>query len=179
MSNRDLPIIGSTELIRVKGEHGQFLSKIDTGAANSSIWASDIQIEDDNSLSFVLFAPESPHYSGNRHNAKHYGVHSVRSSNGSTQVRYWVNLEITMGRKTFSCVFHLSDRSANAIPILIGNSALAGRFLVDCAKNIHKKPQSEPGPVQRALDQELAADPKAFHDKHKPGSKSVNIKTNP
>ena len=171
MHNRDLPIVGSTELIRIQGEHGRFLAKIDTGAANSSIWASDIRIEDDNSLSFVLFAPGSPYYSGIRYTSKHYGVHSVRSSNGSSQIRYWVNIEITINRKTFSCLFHLSDRSSNTIPILIGHSALAGRFLVDCSRNNRRK--FRPGRIQQALDQELAASPKAFHAKHQPGSKLI------
>lgn len=138
--------------------------KIDTGADTSSIWASDIRMEDDNSLSFTLFAPESPHYSGKRHRAKAYDVRYVRSSNGQGEVRYSVKLTIILAGRRIKGSFTLANRSKNTYPILIGCRLLSGKFIVDVSKGKTKADDQKLRSLK--LEKELRQDPKAFFKKH-------------
>lgn len=138
--------------------------KIDTGADTSSIWASDIRMEDDNALSFALFAPASPHYSGKRHRTKAYNVRYVRSSNGQGQVRYSVKLTIVLAGRKIKGSFTLADRSRNTYPALIGCRLLSGKFIVDVSKG--KTKPDERKLRSKALEAELKRDPKVFFEKY-------------
>lgn len=172
MNNPDLPIIGSVEYVQIKGEDVQIPAKTDTGADSSSIWASDFRIEDDNSLSFVLFNETSPLFSGVRHYAKEFKAAHVRSSNGQVQVRYRVDLEMTVRGVTFTTTFTLNDRSRNRFPLLIGRHAVSGRFLVDCAQEAFPRPKGKD--KSDSLTEELRRNPKAFHQKYLPSTQAVN-----
>jgi hypothetical protein len=139
--------------------------KIDTGADSSSIWASELQIDDAGILSFVLFGKESPYYSGKVHRAKHYTAHLIRSSNGSAQVRYKVQLSIVLEGRPIRGSFTLSDRSKNSFPVLVGCTLLNKKYVVDVSKKSKIKPPQyhEPSGI---LNEELQKDPKAFFEKY-------------
>ncbi len=139
--------------------------KIDTGADTSSIWASDLQMEADNALSFVLFAPASKHYSGKRHRTKSYTARYVRSSNGQGEVRYSVKLTIVLSGRKIKGSFTLADRSRNTYPALIGCRLLSGKFIVDVSKG--KTKPDEQKLRSKALENELKQDPQAFFKKHR------------
>lgn len=173
MGTTRLPIIGSIEFVEVTGEKIKIPAKTDTGADSSSIWASDFQIEDDGSLSFVLFSEGAELYTGVRHYAKDFTASHVRSSNGQVQVRYRVNLEITVCGETFSTTFTLNDRSRSTFPLLIGRHALENRFLVDVSKEAFPRPVHEEKKSTK-LTEELRKDPHAFHNKYAPSTKAVN-----
>ena len=158
-----LGIIGSTEYVSI-GKMTKLPAKIDTGADSSSIWASDIKVKEDGTLSFKLFAPKSPYYTGEVLKSKEYTVSVIRSSNGSEQIRYRTTLPIKINGHTVKAALTLADRSRNNFPILIGRRTISGRFLVDVSRfNVKKTPTH---PRTRKLNKELEKSPYKFHKKY-------------
>jgi hypothetical protein len=139
MPNREIYHIGTTECIHFP-EEGIFKvpAKIDTGAYNSAIWASNIK-EEDGVLSFTLFSEKSPFYNSRVITTKEFARSRVRSSFGHTQRRYRVELKVHIGTETFKAYFTLANRSRNSYPVLLGRKFLRGRFVVDVTKkNLHR-----------------------------------------
>ncbi len=159
---RELEIIGSTEYISV-GKLDKIPAKIDTGADSSSIWASDIEVKKDGTLSYKLFAPKSPYYTGEVIESKEYTVSVVRSSNGSEQIRYRTKLPLKINGHTVKVSLTLADRSRNNFPILIGRRTISGKFLVDVSKTEVTRPTNKKAPK---LKKELEQNPYKFHKKY-------------
>ena len=161
-SDHKLEIIGVTEYVDLAGVQN-VPAKIDTGADTSSVWASNIDMKKDGTLSFSLFAEKSPYFTGELLESKDYIAKIIRSSHGDTQVRYRVKLPITIGSKSFETTFTLANRSRNNFPILIGRHTLEGNFLVDVSKSsIHRSEN----PRTPRLNRELKEDPYRFHQKY-------------
>jgi len=158
-------VIGRTSTVSFPAEHIHGVpAKIDTGADSSSIWASELHIDDDNTLHFALFAKGSPYYSGTTHSTTSYKVRLIRSSNGTTQVRYSVKLTVILGGRKVRGSFTLADRSNNTYPVLIGNKLLYRKFVVDVAIG---KIRAEKQKVRsNQLNKELLLDQKAFFEKY-------------
>ena len=159
---RTLPIIGNSTHIKVAGI-SKVPAKVDTGATISSIWASDIRLNPDNSLEFSLFAPGSPFYTGERIQVTDFKVRNVRNSTGQETIRYLVILPTVLKGKKIRISYTLSDRSRNDFPVLIGRRALNGKFLVDVSKLGVPYP---PRPINHSLNKELNEDPQKFHQKY-------------
>ncbi|MBR6505609.1 ATP-dependent zinc protease [Candidatus Saccharibacteria bacterium] len=159
---KKLIVIGSTEYVEINGVK-DIPAKIDTGADTSSIWASNIDMNKDGTLSFVLFDKDSPFYTGEKLESTDYMVKTVRSSHGDEQIRYRVKLPLTLGGATFVTTFTLANRSRNNFPVLIGRHTLSENFLVDVSKSSVKH-QSNPHTPH--LNQELQEDPYKFHRKY-------------
>lgn len=147
--------------------------KIDTGADSSSIWASEIHIDDEFTLHFKLFAVGSPYYSGKEHITKAYKVRLVRSSNGTEQIRYSVKLTVTLGGRKVRGSFTLSDRSKNTYPVLVGCKLLYRKFLVDVSRGTIRTEDQKI--KSNTLNQELSKDPKAFFEKYHLGNQRGDI----
>lgn len=160
---RKLGIIGSTEYISI-GNLNKIPAKIDTGADSSSIWASDIKVEEDGTLTFKLFAPKSPYYTGEVIKSNEYTVSVIRSSNGNEQIRYRTTLPIKIDGHTVKAALTLADRSRNNFPILIGRRTISGKFLVDVSKAEVARPRKNS--KSRPLNRELNKDPYTFHKKY-------------
>ena len=162
MALKNLPIIGSTELVSIDG-HIDVPAKIDTGADTSSIWASNIIVTPDGVLKFSLFGPGSPYYTGKILEHTVYQAAVVRSATGEEQIRYQTYLSLKIAGRRIRVRFNLSDRSRNNFPILIGKRTLKNRFLVDVQRSAigySKKLRSG------ALTSELRKDPYAFHQRY-------------
>ncbi len=160
MGTKKLKVIGNSVLITVSGVGG-IPAKVDTGAESSSIWASDITLNDAGQLEFCLFAPESEFYTGERIVCEDYSAMLVRNSTGEATVRYRVKLPVTIKRKRIRAGFTLSDRSRNNFPVLIGRRLLKNRFLVDVSRlDVPYPPRTQ----DMQLNEELEQDPKAFHE---------------
>lgn len=164
----NLEIIGSTEYISI-GKLAKIPAKIDTGADSSSIWASDIKVKEDGTLSFKLFAPKSPYYTGEVIESKEYTVSVIRSSNGSEQIRYRTTIPIKINGRPVKAALTLADRSRNNFPILIGRRTISGKFLVDVSKTEVERPHRNA--KTRPLNRELNKDPYTFHKKYMKKSK--------
>lgn len=117
-------------------------AKIDTGADTSSIWCSQIKV-DNGELRCVLFGKGSKHYTGETVIFKNNDVELTRVENsfGHRQVRYKVKIPMEIKGRTIKASFTLTDRSTKLYPILIGRSTLQGKFIVDVSKGtpLHEK----------------------------------------
>lgn len=162
MTTKDLQTIGNSAKIDIGNIKG-IPAKVDTGATVSSVWASNIRLTPDNQLEFCLFAPGYPLYTGENITASDFKVRNVRNSTGHETIRYMVTLPTAIKKKRIRISYTLSDRSRNDFPVLIGRRALKGKFLVDVSKLGVPYP---PHPVNDRLNQELQADPQAFHKKY-------------
>ena len=158
----NLVLLGSTEYIDIAGIKN-IPAKIDTGADSSSIWASDIKMQENGVLTFVLFGHKSPYYTGKKHETTSYKAKSVRSSHGDRQIHYRVSLPVTIHGDTFETTFTLANRSSNNFPVLIGRRTLKGKFLVDVSREAVKRPAATKISV---LNQELEDNPYRFHQKY-------------
>ncbi|WP_405370402.1 MULTISPECIES: ATP-dependent zinc protease [unclassified Nonlabens] len=104
--------------------------KIDTGAYTSSIHCKDIE-EIDGVLHATLLDVEHEQYHGKRLSFEEYKITSVRSSNGSVDLRYEVQGNIRLFEKLYKISLTLSNREEMRYPVLIGRKFLSPRFIVD------------------------------------------------
>jgi hypothetical protein len=124
-------IIGRDEYIwLVRAGIKRIPARVDTGARTTSIWASDIR-EIDGRLEYKLFGKGSEYYNGETQIANHFEKVVVSSSNGVAQVRYYIPLTVQLRKRRILTHCTLSDRSAQAYPVLIGRNTLRGKFIVD------------------------------------------------
>lgn len=156
-----LPIIGNSVLFEVAGIK-DVPAKIDTGAAVSAIWASNINMNTQNELEFTLFAPESEFYTGEKIKTTEYKVRRVRSSTGHDQIRYLVKLSTRIKGRKIRMSFTLADRKTNKFPVLIGAKSLNGKFLV----NVSDREIPIPNRTEGLLNRELRKNPQEFHQKY-------------
>lgn len=133
----DHKIIGITHYIELpEYSKDYFPAKIDTGADDSAIWASNISVDENNGeLSFVLFAPQSAYYTGQVIKTLNYRMAAVKNSFGVSEYRYKVVLRLKVFDKIYKVSFSLADRSRNRFPILIGKKFLKNRFIVDVSQH--------------------------------------------
>lgn len=106
------------------------LARIDTGAKSSSIWVTNLQ-EKDGLLSFCLFGPGNPFYTGKTHTTHHFWKTVVASSMGAMQERYVVRFKVKLRGRRIWARFTLADRSTQVYPVLVGRNVLRGKFVVD------------------------------------------------
>lgn len=147
-------------------------AKVDTGADSSSVWATNIRIDEDGVLKFCLFGEGSPYYNGKIFKRTDFSVVKVRSSSGHEQVRYRTHFTVTVKGRKIKAMFNLSDRGDNLFPVLIGRRTIAGKFLVD-VQEYDITPQYKYEVDNRQLRDELTQNPHAFHKKyHQQGADS-------
>lgn len=127
-------VIGATVLVDFGHTSIQehVAARVDSGARTSSLWASDISI-DNGQVSFILLGEGHPDYTGEKITLPLVDIRTVVSSNGISQDRYVVELPIKIAGVSLSSEFTLSDRSKQRYPILVGRNILAGNFLIDCS----------------------------------------------
>lgn len=107
-------IIGPVEVIKIIGQntHGSYESRVDTGAASSSI---DAKIVADLKLGPVL------------------SVKTIRNAHGDT-LRPVIEAEIQLKNKKMKVNFTVADRSRMKYKVLIGRNILKEGFLIDVMK---------------------------------------------
>lgn len=162
MTKKELTIIGNNALVEVAGIKN-IPAKVDTGADSSSIWASNININKQNQLEFVLFAPGYELYTGDPIIAEEFSARHVRNSTGDPSIRYCATLTVKIKKRKIRATFTLADRSRNRFPILIGRKTLQNKFLVDVSKVAVPRPST---PRSAALQAELRSNPQTFHQKY-------------
>lgn len=134
---KEYQVIGITQYIELPEYSKDFFpAKIDTGADDSAIWASNIRVDDNTGeLSFVLFAPQSAFYTGEVIKTLNYRVAAIKNSFGVSEYRYKVVLKLRVFNKKYRVSFSLADRSHNRFPILLGKKFLKNRFVVDVSQH--------------------------------------------
>ncbi len=136
---KQLAQLGTIESVQFPDYSESYVpAKIDTGADNSAIWASQIS-EIEGELSFVLFDKSSAYFTGGRITTNDYKVIKVKNSFGQSELRFKVKLKVTIGGRTLRTTFTLANREYNRYPVLIGRHTLSGKFLIDVSQNQTKK----------------------------------------
>lgn len=126
--------IGNIELVSLPNDAiSNIPAKVDTGADNSSIWASNIHLKN-GKLIFNFFAPGSAFYKEEPIVSTAYRTTTVRNSFGQKEFRYKIRLKVSIGDYTLTRWFTLADRSRNTYPILLGKNFLKNKFIVNVAQ---------------------------------------------
>lgn len=133
-------IIGQSEKMRLIAAQLDFQVRIDTGAANTSLHAIELQVEggasdkmQDNIGKTLHFTTENEAGEQRRLAAKILKTTTVNNAQGS-EVRYLVELDIGFEGQHRLVAVNLRDRSHMDYKLLIGRNWLAGRYVVDVAE---------------------------------------------
>ena len=117
---------------------GKIKAKIDTGARSSSIHAYDIEEFTRDNETWVRFTIHPDQHSDERIvgcEAKVKDYRSITDSGGHKSMRYIVETTFRIGDESFLAELSLFNRSSMLFRMLIGRTALKGRYVVDPARS--------------------------------------------
>ena len=131
--HRGLPLLGWREWVRLPTLTPHAVkAKVDTGARTSSLHAFDLRVEDGH----AHFAVHPHQRSDDDETWVRLPVvehRHVRPSTGDPEQRPVVTAAVLLGEHRLEVELTLTDRDAMGFRMLLGRTALAGRFLVDPA----------------------------------------------
>lgn len=132
MENQPI-LIGAKERLRVvDSSRDKVAARVDTGATTSSIHCVKHWFVKENGVKYLYFIVLS-----NKSKVQSSSVYKkriVKSSNGHTETRYSVFVDVLMGGMIFNTEFTLTDRNHMKHKILLGRSFLSKNFIVDVSK---------------------------------------------
>lgn len=141
---QDITIIGETEYIYIDALNMRLLARIDTGAATSSLSATNIQRFERDGKKWVRFSIVLPDGTPSQSIERPWRrTVSVKRHGTENQRRYVVDLKIRMGKLQERTEFTLTDRSDFDYPALIGRTFLRGNIAVDVSRKNLTSPMSE------------------------------------
>lgn len=150
---RELEHVGWREMVVLPAlAPARIPAKIDTGARTSSLHADAIERFEQDGKPWVRFELVLDEVTGERVICElpRLDRRRITSSNGQTEMRPIVRTWMEIGQARFRAEFSLADRSDMKFPILVGRTALKGRFLVDSGRSFLQSNQAE---RRRLLDQ--------------------------
>lgn len=119
-------------------------AKIDTGARSSSIHAFDLEVLERDGQEWVRFSIHPWQRSDDEAHELTLPLldrREVRSSNGQTEERYAVAMDVTLAGRTITTVMTLSNRDEMGFRMLVGREALAQGYVVDSSRSyVGKRP---------------------------------------
>ncbi|GAB3377283.1 ATP-dependent zinc protease [Spongiibacter taiwanensis] len=121
-------------------------AKVDTGARSSSLHAFDIQAIDRDGEKWVRFKVH-PHQHDKslvvQCQAPVKDYRQVTDSGGHRSMRYVIETALSLGQDSFPIEITLADRSDMLFRMLVGRTAMKGRFLVDPSRSycVSRKPE--------------------------------------
>lgn len=136
-------IVGQIETIHIKELNTNYKARIDTGAATTSIHATDIEIvgQEDESDDMrdhlgdtVKFTTYNEDNIATKHTGRIIKVSKIRNAQG-VERRYAVRMHLEFDGKEKKIAVNLRDRSKLEYKLLIGRNWLAGDYLVDVERN--------------------------------------------
>jgi hypothetical protein len=130
-----LPVIGWRERVSLPALGiTRIVAKTDTGARNSALHAFSITEFQKGGAPWVRFGVH-PKRKNNEHEiwceAAVADTRTVRSSGGHDSHRYFIATELVLHGMSFEVLLSLADRDKLGNRMLLGRTAIAGRFLVD------------------------------------------------
>ena len=127
-------LIGAKEWVDFPDfEIQRIAAKVDTGAYTSALHCSMIK-ELAGKLHFVLVHTKEDKQLNKEFQTKDYTQKKIKSSNGTTQLRYVIKTAVIIHGRKYRAEFSLTDRSRMKNPVLLGRKLLKGRFVVDVSK---------------------------------------------
>ena len=160
LAKKPKTVIGIVEKVSIDTHAVDVPAKIDTGADSSSIWATDVRVDENDTLHFCLFGPGSPYYTGKPLQRTDFSVSRVKNSTGQSEIRYRTHFTIRISGRKIKAMVNLSDRSNNTYKILIGRRTISKKVLVDVSKNASYLPRPH---KSRHLRQALLKGAYKFH----------------
>ena len=134
----DKLVIGEIENVKVEPPGRVFMARIDTGAAGTSIHASNIVAFERDSRDWVRFQIDHPSIEApltiERPVARTVLVKQVGSE--TAERRLVVKMTITLGSMTEQIDVSLSERAAMTYPVLIGRNFLRNLAIVDVSQRL-------------------------------------------
>jgi hypothetical protein len=131
-------LVGWCESVSLPGLGVEGLTaKLDTGAVISSLHATHIEYYSKKRVGYVRFRTLDQAMGSTdiiRCEAKLVDRKSIRSSNGSVEMRPVVETSLFLGGFEWTIELSLNDRSRLECPLLLGRSALQSRCLIDCSR---------------------------------------------
>lgn len=112
--------------------------KIDSGAFSSSIHCERIDefAEIGNNFLEVVFLDEyDDSYTGEAICFENYKKRIIKSSNGVSEERFIVELEILLFGQSYHSEFSLTRRNDLKFPVLLGRKLLNKQFIIDTSKS--------------------------------------------
>lgn len=149
MNTSNQKIIGRIELVNLPDWNFTDLeAKIDTGAFTSSLHCHHIEPFEKDGASWIRFYMLDPDHDAYNEQMLEMPLHDkreVKSSNGETELRFFIQTRIEFFGSLYTIEFSLTDRSAMKYPVLIGRKFLRkGPFMVDVtSKNLSKNIKTE------------------------------------
>ena len=110
----------------------QIKAKVDTGARTSALHAFDVKLNDAGDT--VLFKVHPLQRNNDlvvESSARLLDQRKVRDSGGHTEMRYVIETTVVIGGCTLTSEMTLTDRDTMGFRMLLGRTALRGRYLVD------------------------------------------------
>lgn len=130
-------IVGATEMVTVQEAGLPFLSRMDTGAATTSIHAVDIKVAGpqgaDCTGQQVAFTVRNEQGEACRLTARVEKSETIKTSEGRAE-RLFVYLTVGWQGEAKRVLVNLNDRSAMKYRLLLGRNWLESDFLVDVAR---------------------------------------------
>lgn len=115
---------------------GQVRAKVDTGAYTGALHCTKIRTEKTSHGKVLRFAPFD--HPDKEFEEANFVVRYVRSSNGLSQKRYFINTRVKIRGQIYPITLSLADRSEMRWPVLIGRRFLRQHgFVVD----LNRRPQ--------------------------------------
>lgn len=136
---REPKVIGWRERVSLP-EFGitRIKAKIDTGALTSALHAFRprySQQEDGEWISFEIHPRRRSTKDSVRVSARVKSHKWIRSSNGKREMRPVITMKIGLGDDEWDAEFTLTNRKLMAYRMILGRSALRGRFIVDSGRS--------------------------------------------
>ncbi|WP_430409955.1 30S ribosomal protein S6--L-glutamate ligase [Kordia sp.] len=135
MNSTTLKIIGSEEWCSFENlAIPAIKARVDSGAKTSSIQANNIKLIEDVNEEWVSFEVNPIQENKSivvKCKAKVFDKRLVKSSSGTSEVRYVIISPVTIGNDTFEIELTLANRDAMEFRMLLGREALMQRFMVN------------------------------------------------
>jgi hypothetical protein len=118
-------------------------AKLDTGARSSSLHVEWLEVDERDDGTWLRFQVRTTRKGGvsGPCEAKAIGQRTVTDSGGHSTTRWFIEAEIELAGERFTAEVNLTDRRHMLFPLLLGRTALYGRFRVDPALSYSQTPR--------------------------------------
>ncbi len=135
----DKKVIGLYEVVSILPDDLQFKAKVDTGATNSSMHATEVSIYRQGTKKYVRFNTIDSNDKSVTISLPLHREAKIKRHNQKSQARAVVILGVCLGTVYKRVEVTLADRSRFTFPFLVGASFLKGEFVVDVASQYMNK----------------------------------------
>ena len=126
-------VIGWREWVTLPDLGVTVKAKVDTGARTSALHVEDITVGEDGTVGFVVLPDQHDDAVRVAATATLLDVREIRSSSGEVQQRYVIKTWAKLHRRRWQIELTLASRDEMGFRMLLGRTAMRGRFLVDPA----------------------------------------------